>query len=742
MYYIESKSLTIRCILLLISALSFLWVNGQNNLDSLEARLPEAQGNERWEISYQLFIANLEVSNKKALFYTEINYEEAFRLKDTMKMVKSANARGYVLFQLGKFKEASRDFNTGLQLAKSQEQKRTADEKAYRTQRKFIINNQAVLYSEGGRYYEALESNLESLKIREADKDTMGIAVSLNNIGINYRQLGDYENARSYFRQSYDLQLKGKIDDDNELRLINLADVSNELGQYDATKQYIQQILKQCEGRCEPRFFAMSYHAYGVAFMNTGGFKEAEENLFKALKIWQEMNSWEQIKELTSIAELKYLQGNYRKALEYLEDSEALGQETDLYEYQLGNYKLYAQIYKKLGDFRLSSEYQEKYIEIYKSIYSTDLIRNVARLQTKYQEQENLATIERQGNELVVTKYKLDAQRSQAIFFSIVSLIIGGLVFILWRFSLAQQKLNRQLRSAKATIEKQNNELTDINRTLDQRILEKTNELVMANISLQRSNDELDNFIYKTSHDIRGPLASLKGIASLALIESKDEEVTKYIRMLDQTAEGLIRILTRLVSISQITHAKLQPAPIEFRSLISEVITIQSKRGLSQKIRIDQQIQIGVELNSDRTLISIILENLMDNAVKFQNTSERIEPFVRVEVEQMAGEIRISVIDNGIGVDKSSADRIFQMFVRGSEKSGTGGLGLYLSRLAAEKLGGKISLNTTEEKWTEFRVILPADLNIVLEERRQQEIQREMEKMMIASKKGNVTPES
>ena len=163
---------------------------------------------------------------------------------------------------------------------------------------------------------------------------------------------------------------------------------------------------------------------------------------------------------------------------------------------------------------------------------------------------------------------------------------------------------------------------------------------------------------------------------------------------------------------------------------------------MSQKIKIDHQIQIGVQLNSDRTLMSIILENLIDNAVKFQNTSGRVEPFVRVEVEQKQDQVRISVVDNGIGVDKSSADRIFQMFVRGSEKSGTGGLGLYLSRLAVEKLGGQISLHTTEEKWTEFRVEIPLDLNQVLEARRQQEIQREMEKMMIASKKGNAAPES
>lgn len=730
--------------MLLISTLSFFNLSAQSEIDSLEARLPEAQGEDRWEISYGLFRNYLDLNLKKSLFYAEMNYEEALRLNDSLRMVKSANARGFVSFRLGIFKNASRDYTFAIQLAKIQEGRNSPDREEYRRQRKFILNNMAQVYSEDGKYYESLEVNFESLKIREQDKDTLGITVSLNNIGVTYRLLGDYENARSYYRQSYDLQIKAGIDDELELRLINLADVSNDLGQYDATKQYIQQVLTQCKGKCEPRFTAMAYHTYGVAFMRTGDFTSAETNLMKALRIWQDMNSWEEIRELTTIAELKFEQGDYRKALEYLEDSESQGQETDLYEYQLANYKLYAQVYKKLGDFKLASEYQDKYIEIYKSIYSTDLIRNVARLQTKYQEEENLATIERQGNELVLTKYKLDVQRNQAIFFSIVTLIIGGLVFILYRFSIAQQKLNIQLRAAKSTIEKQNNELTEINRTLDQRILEKTDELVMANISLQRSNDELDNFIYKTSHDIRGPLASLKGIASLALIESKDEEVTKYIRMLDQTAEGLIRILTRLVSISQITHAKLQPGSVDFRSLLSEVITIQNKRGMAQKIKLDHQIQIGIELISDRTLLSIILENLIDNAIKFQNTSGRVEPFVRIEVEQEKElpQVRVSVIDNGIGVDKSSADRIFQMFVRGSERSGTGGLGLYLSRLAVEKLGGRISLHTTIENWTEFRVVIPTDLHAVIELRRQQELQKEMEKMMVASKKGQTPPES
>ena len=222
--------------------------------------------------------------------------------------------------------------------------------------------------------------------------------------------------------------------------------------------------------------------------------------------------------------------------------------------------------------------------------------------------------------------------------------------------------------------------------------------------------------------------------SSLALIESKDEEVSKYIRMLDDTAEGLIKILTRLVSISQITHAKLVPVEVSFQALINDVLLIQTKRGIPAKFNIRTDVGENTDLITDRTLLSIVLENLVDNAIKFQNTSDRAESFVLIRVDHIPEGIRIKVIDNGIGIDRMSAEKIFQMFVRASERSETGGLGLYLSRIAVEKLGGDISLHITDEKWTEFRVILPADLNVIMEERRQAELQREMEKMMIANK--------
>jgi signal transduction histidine kinase len=98
------------------------------------------------------------------------------------------------------------------------------------------------------------------------------------------------------------------------------------------------------------------------------------------------------------------------------------------------------------------------------------------------------------------------------------------------------------------------------------------------------------------------------------------------------------------------------------------------------------------------------LENLIDNAIKFYNDSDRIEPFVEIRVKKESSTLTISVLDNGIGIQKTSPDKIFQMFSRASERSETGGIGLYLTKTAVEKIGGRIDLRTTTEGYTEFFV--------------------------------------
>lgn len=735
MYLISSKSRSIWAIAFFFN---LLWIHkspAQSKLDSLETILPKQRGKERIVTCHNIFKEYYDRDQlRKAAQYAEIALTESRALKDTFWIVKSLNARGYSFGAVGKLNASIVDFNEAVGYTQAKIDSGQDPDGAFRQQQKFILNNLGTNYNRLSNFAKALETFYRSLKIREEDKDSVGISVVLNNIGMCYKDLGDAENAKSSLQQSYDLAVPRpeKFEPgDLNLRLINLAEVSTSIGLFEEAKQYIKLVFTNCQNNsCKDYILGLAHHQYGKTLLGAGELANAEKEFRVALGIWQDLRDPDEIGELTSLAEVKFELGQYNQALDYLDESEGLADETDFLRNHLANFKLYARIYEKLKDFRLAHDYQQRYSDLYEKIFNKDLMRNLAVVQSRYLEAENLKTIERQGEELELNKKLITAQRNQVIFFTVVCLLIAGLVFVLWRFSLVQRKSNMDLLAAKATIEDQNTELTEINRTLDQRILDKTQELLMANISLQKSNEEMDHFVYKTSHDIRGPLASLKGIASLALIESRDEEVTRYIRMLDETADGLIRILTRMVSISQITHTQLQPAQVDVQQLVAEALNIQNKRGFPRGLRLEQDIQKGLTLISDKNLMGIIIGNLLDNAVKFRNTSERADAFINIHASSSAeGTIILKVTDNGIGIDKATIDKIFQMFVRASERSATGGLGLYLSRLATEKLGGTISVVVTPEGWTQFCAVLPADLQEILEQRGRQEVQREMENL-------------
>ncbi|MBC8110185.1 MAG: ATP-binding protein, partial [Verrucomicrobia bacterium] len=111
-------------------------------------------------------------------------------------------------------------------------------------------------------------------------------------------------------------------------------------------------------------------------------------------------------------------------------------------------------------------------------------------------------------------------------------------------------------------------------------------------------------------------------------------------------------------------------------------------------------------LFSDVKLLSFILRNLIENAIRFRSQRKGITPFVKIHLEQTKKSYMIRVIDNGIGVNPSDALVIFEMFSRAAGVHKTTGLGLYLTKLSVEKLEGEISL-LNENGLTEFQVAIP-----------------------------------
>src|SRR5690606_19608084 len=220
-------------------------------------------------------------------------------------------------------------------------------------------------------------------------------------------------------------------------------------------------------------------------------------------------------------------------------------------------------------------------------------------------------------------------------------------IFVLYHSIKVKRRVNADLSDAKAIIEDQNRQLMNSNVHLNRELQERNLDLQKANDSLQRVNEELDNFIYKTSHDIRGPLASLKGMCNVALMDVKHPLALNYLQKLDVTAEKLNTILTRLLIVNQINNSSLAHDKIDFNAIVDDILTLERKKGIPKRVTINKNICPKTVFYSDPQFVRIILENLIDNAIKFYNDSERVEPFVDINIGGNTEHVAIHVVDNG-----------------------------------------------------------------------------------------------
>ncbi len=658
----------------------------QTRYDSLKEIYPRSEGRVRSEVAFELFKETVDKDNEEAVSYAQEAYRLAQTTSDSLFIVRTGRAYGYVLSKLGNNRETIQILKRILAIA---------ERNKYEAQVKFLLNNIALAYTYEAVYDKALEYHFRSLLLREANGDKSEISITKNNIGFVYYKLKDFEKALDYYQQA--LAIKREINDpyDMDRTLINIALCYQQLEHYDLVPGYITEAFKVCQPNCTDVTLMEGFTVLGNAHLKMKNLTLAESNFKQAHEIANRLKEVRFIAEtLVGFGGISKQAGNLESSLNYLKQAEAVLDSTSYREDLIRIYRALADVYNAQRNFEQASNYQGKYIQLKDSVYSEALIKNLARVQTDYEERENIKTIAEKDENLRLKEEVIVRQRQVYFFIAAVAVLSIALAFAFFIY-------NRAISKAKA-------DLAMLNETLEQRVAERTK-------ALQSVNNELDNFIYKTSHDIRGPLASLKGIANVALLELEDPKAKDYLRKLDNSADKLNSILTRLLIVNQINHAVLAPQAINFTELIEEILVFERKKGIPGNMDITYEIAEGVHLITDRHLLRIVLENLIDNAIKYYNSSARIEPFVRIKVVYAGEDVLIKVIDNGIGIQERDPQKLFQMFVRASERSESGGIGLYLTKLAAERLEAKVDFATTAEKFTQFSVRLPLNLTEVLQ---------------------------
>ncbi len=227
---------------------------------------------------------------------------------------------------------------------------------------------------------------------------------------------------------------------------------------------------------------------------------------------------------------------------------------------------------------------------------------------------------------------------------------------------------------------------------------------------LEKINDELNRFVYSTSHDLRSPLASIMGILHLAKMEDSVNDPNNYMGMIETCVNRMDIFIQKIIEYYKSIRYEEENEPIDFTQLIDESVEICKMQ--NPFITFTSQINQKVDFKGDLFRLSVILNNLISNAVKYQKPSEQ-NPMVKLSVDVDETLATIIIEDNGIGILEQHVNDIFKMFFRSNNNITGLGIGLYIVKEALTRIGGEIHVESTFGIGTKFKLTLPNNKEVV-----------------------------
>ncbi len=226
------------------------------------------------------------------------------------------------------------------------------------------------------------------------------------------------------------------------------------------------------------------------------------------------------------------------------------------------------------------------------------------------------------------------------------------------------------------------------------------------NEELTKINEELDKFVYSASHDLRAPVTSMLGLIEVAKMEEDPRQVFEYLDKQKKTLKKMDEFIHEIVNYSRNGRLSVLKEEIDLKHLVEEIYGQYHYLEKASFIEKSVEVNLLVPFFSDRQRISMVLNNLISNSLKYADL-DKTPPFLRVEVNISKKEVVIEVIDNGEGIRPDLVSKIFDMFYRATQNSSGSGLGLYIVKEVVQKLGGEIEVSSDLGQGTRFKVRVP-----------------------------------
>ena len=282
--------------------------------------------------------------------------------------------------------------------------------------------------------------------------------------------------------------------------------------------------------------------------------------------------------------------------------------------------------------------------------------------------------------------------------------VIGVMPIIVFGLTLLTVSLVRRRRALEAEVERRaaaERALNDANHNLEETVAART-------LELQELVASLEGFNRSVSHDLRGPLGGIAGLAKLAadaVVAGDMAMVHRSLNAISAQADTSTKLIGALLQLAHVGDAKLARRTVALEALTRDVI---AQLRLAQGTATSAQWIVGAlpDVQADADLLRPVLVNLMSNALKFSRDAQ--PPVVRIEASEDAEGITVHVRDNGVGFSQDAAAQLFQPFMRLHGRRFEGhGIGLSIVRRAVERHGGRVWADAVPDHGAAFHFTLP-----------------------------------
>ncbi len=717
-----------RNLLILITTLFFLNIQAQNKvivdslLNVLETNISEKQKVDIYNnLAHQvrkldsleaMTYVNKAINIAHKIKYKEgvidAKFEEAYisniygnsqlALAQYSELAKNANAIGYKkiegksYFQIGLIYKNESDYSNSIQYnIKSAE----VFEKAKDTSSFVIVYSYiAGLSLYQNNYAVALEYYLKMLDIHINKKNDSGIAACYINIGVIHKLNNEYEDAIYNYKKS--LAIYEKLNDS-----INMSACMNNIGNIHQAKGNLTEAMNHLTKSLHIRLkmndktrLSENYNNIGDVQKELGNLNESLENYFKALKLNINLKL-SRTQSLIGIGQNYYEQNKFQKAKQYLEEGILLAKEIPSYDLIGSGSNYLSKVEYKLGNYKSAYNNHLIFSKMEDSLRNNEMLKKLTIMKANFNFEQRIDSINFKNiQQQQLISRKIEQEHKIVAFILGIFLIVIVFTFILFHKNKRIKHTNYQLSQANIELEKQRNELDNINKT-------KT---------------RLFSII---AHDIRGPIGIFIGFFDLIRDHLKenytdvyhdDEFLDKTIKLLNKSKDQILNLLDGLLnwSLKEANVIPHQPENLNLKNCIDKNIEIYLQQAKSKKIQLSAQIDENISVWADKNCVMTILRNLTSNALKFSNENGTI--YFKASTKNNFTEIYI--IDEGVGIP---ADKLKNLFSIDENKTTTGtkgekgtGLGLNIVYDFVKLNGGEISVQGEINKGTTFKILLPA----------------------------------